>query len=75
MLLFPMKAWERIAVADFANQQPLALHVPEPKARPGAEPDWSGLTLPPAGAQPRPDETLRGRRNLAAVHRPDPRAG
>lgn len=43
-------------MADIANQQPLSLHVPEPKARPGAAPDWSGVILPPAGAQPRPDE-------------------
>ena len=43
-------------MANIANQQPLALHVPEPKARPGAEPDWSAVSLPAAGAQPRPDE-------------------
>ena len=37
-----------------ANRPPLALHVPEPPARPGATPDFSGLAIPPAGASPRP---------------------
>jgi 2-oxoisovalerate dehydrogenase E1 component alpha subunit len=39
------------------NLAPLALHVPEPKYRPGDKVDYSWLTIPPAGAQPRPDET------------------
>lgn len=38
------------------NLPPLALHVPEPKFRPGDEVDYSHLVIPPAGAQPRPDE-------------------
>ena len=36
----------------------LALHVPEPKYRPGDTPDFSGLAIPPAGAQPRPDSAV-----------------
>jgi len=40
-----------------ANLPPLALHVPEPKYRPGDAVDYSDLVIPPAGAQPRPDET------------------
>lgn len=39
------------------NLPGLKLHVPEPQARPGEAVDWSGLAIPPAGAQPRPDET------------------
>ncbi len=39
------------------NQPPLELHVPEPKFRPGDTVDYSDLVIPPAGAQPRPDET------------------
>jgi 2-oxoisovalerate dehydrogenase E1 component alpha subunit len=38
------------------NLPPLRLHVPEPKHRPGEAVDWSELAIPPAGAQPRPDE-------------------
>ena len=38
------------------NMPPLALHVPEPKFRPGDAVDYSHLEIPPAGAQPRPDE-------------------
>ena len=37
------------------NRPALALHVPEPETRPGDEPDFSKLDLPPAGAAPRPD--------------------
>jgi 2-oxoisovalerate dehydrogenase E1 component subunit alpha len=33
----------------------LRFHVPEPSARPGDEPDFSYLTVPPAGAVRRPD--------------------
>lgn len=39
------------------NLPPLALHVPEPKYRPGDTVDYSDLVIPAAGAQPRPDET------------------
>ena len=39
------------------NLPGLKLHVPEPQARPGEAVDWSSLAIPPAGAQPRPDET------------------
>jgi 2-oxoisovalerate dehydrogenase E1 component alpha subunit len=37
------------------NAPQLALHVPEPKFRPGDSPDFSGLQVPEAGAAPRPD--------------------
>jgi 2-oxoisovalerate dehydrogenase E1 component alpha subunit len=40
-----------------ANLPLLKLHVPEPKYRPGDQVDYSDLAIPPAGAQPRPDET------------------
>jgi 2-oxoisovalerate dehydrogenase E1 component alpha subunit len=39
------------------NAPPLALHVPEPHARPGDEPDFSWLKVPAAGSAPRPDVT------------------
>jgi 2-oxoisovalerate dehydrogenase E1 component alpha subunit len=39
------------------NRPRLALHVPEPKFRPGDTVDFSHISVPPAGAQPRPDET------------------
>jgi 2-oxoisovalerate dehydrogenase E1 component alpha subunit len=39
------------------NLPPLRLHVPEPRFRPGDRVDYSHLKVPPAGAQPRPDET------------------
>lgn len=38
------------------NMPPLALHVPEPKFRPGDKVDYSHLAISSAGAQPRPDE-------------------
>ncbi len=46
------------------RRKPLKLHIPEPKSRPGDEPDFSGLDIPPAGAMPRPpidtpDEQMR----------------
>jgi 2-oxoisovalerate dehydrogenase E1 component alpha subunit len=41
---------------DGTNRPRLSLHVPEPQARPGEEPDFSHLVIPDAGAQPRPDE-------------------
>jgi 2-oxoisovalerate dehydrogenase E1 component alpha subunit len=37
------------------NRPKLALHVPEPKSRPGDTPDFSSVNVPPAGAAPRPD--------------------
>jgi 2-oxoisovalerate dehydrogenase E1 component alpha subunit len=37
---------------------PLRFHVPEPSARPGDEPDFSYLTVPPAGDVRRPDITV-----------------
>ncbi len=39
------------------NLPPLSLHVPEPKYRPGDKVDYSWLSIPPAGAQVRPDES------------------
>lgn len=39
------------------NLPRLALHVPEPRHRPGDAVDFGDLAIPPAGAQPRPDET------------------
>jgi 2-oxoisovalerate dehydrogenase E1 component alpha subunit len=38
-----------------ANRPALSLHVPEPEARPGEEPDFSWVDVPPAGAARRPD--------------------
>ncbi|MFO1495084.1 MAG: 3-methyl-2-oxobutanoate dehydrogenase (2-methylpropanoyl-transferring) subunit alpha [Lysobacterales bacterium] len=45
-------------------KQPLRLHVPEPKARPGESPDFSEIVIPPAGSLRRPpidepDHTMR----------------
>jgi 2-oxoisovalerate dehydrogenase E1 component alpha subunit len=37
------------------NRPALSLHVPEPDARPGEEPDFSRLVIPAAGSAPRPD--------------------
>ena len=34
---------------------PFDLHIPEPSARPGDQPDFSHLIIPPAGAVPRPE--------------------
>ena len=42
-----------------SNLPPLSLHVPEPRFRPGDPVDYSHLPIPPAGAQPRPDEGCR----------------
>jgi len=39
------------------NAPNLALHVPEPRFRPGDTPDFSNLTIPAAGSAPRPDTT------------------
>lgn len=38
------------------NLQPLRLHIPEPPYRPGDPVDFRHVAVPPAGAQPRPDE-------------------
>jgi len=46
------------------NRPALALHVPEPKYRPGDKVDFSHLSIPPAGAQPRPDESV----HPSAIH-------
>ena len=43
------------ADAKMKNSLPLSLHIPEPKVRPGDEPDFSGLQAPPAGVAPRPE--------------------
>jgi 2-oxoisovalerate dehydrogenase E1 component alpha subunit len=40
------------------NRPALALHVPEPDARPGEEIDFSHIAIPPAGSVPRPDVTV-----------------
>ncbi|MDR3509599.1 MAG: thiamine pyrophosphate-dependent enzyme [Caulobacteraceae bacterium] len=37
------------------NSLPLSLHIPQPAARPGQEPDFSSVAVPPAGALPRPE--------------------
>src|SRR5689334_8923946 len=36
------------------KRQPLQLHIPEPKCRPGKHADFSGLAIPPAGKVARP---------------------
>ena len=38
-----------------SNRPKLSLHIPEPVARPGDVPDFSGLAIPEAGALRRPD--------------------
>ena len=38
-----------------SNRPALALHVPEPKYRPGDTPDFSSIQVPAAGEAPRPD--------------------
>ena len=43
-------------LAASGNRPALALHVPEPKSRPGDPVDFTALNIPEAGAQPRPDE-------------------
>jgi len=40
---------------DRANLQPLSLHVPEPKFRPGDAVDFASVDVPPAGSARRPD--------------------
>src|SRR5215203_7170474 len=39
----------------------LNLHIPEPKFRPGDQPDFSYLTVPAAGSVPRPEITSSAR--------------
>ncbi|MDO5684320.1 MAG: hypothetical protein Q4G46_16030, partial [Propionibacteriaceae bacterium] len=34
--------------------EPLTLTIPEPQCRPGDNPDFSAVAIPPAGAAPRP---------------------
>ncbi|SMF70315.1 3-methyl-2-oxobutanoate dehydrogenase (2-methylpropanoyl-transferring) subunit alpha [Allosphingosinicella indica] len=41
------------------NRPALALHVPEPVGRPGDEPDFSHIDVPPAGRVARPDVSER----------------
>jgi 2-oxoisovalerate dehydrogenase E1 component alpha subunit len=43
------------AKTERPNRPALSLHVPEPEARPGDEPDFSHIAVPPAGSVPRPD--------------------
>ena len=38
-----------------SNRPVLSLHVPEPNARPGEQPDFSGVAIPAAGSVARPD--------------------
>nr|WP_137678593.1 3-methyl-2-oxobutanoate dehydrogenase (2-methylpropanoyl-transferring) subunit alpha [Parerythrobacter lutipelagi] len=47
---------DRPGGAGGSNKPKLALHIPEPKYRPGDVADFSHLNVPPAGEQPRPDE-------------------
>jgi 2-oxoisovalerate dehydrogenase E1 component alpha subunit len=46
------------------NLAPLHLHVPEPKFRPGDQPDFSDIVVPSVDAIPRPDEAIAP----AAIH-------
>lgn len=41
------------------NLPPLALHVPEPRFRPGDTPDFSDIVVPAAGSAPRPAEDAK----------------
>ncbi|MFN3818694.1 thiamine pyrophosphate-dependent enzyme [Blastomonas sp.] len=41
-----------------SNLQPLALHVPEPRSRPGDPVDFSDVVVPAAGSLGRPDEAV-----------------
>lgn len=41
------------------NRPALALHIPEPEARPGEEPSFADLVIPPAGSVARPDATVK----------------
>ena len=50
------------------NLPPLSLHVPEPPFRPGDPVDYSYLKIPPAGAQPRPDEACEAAETHPLCH-------
>ncbi len=50
------------------NSIPLTLHTPEPKYRPGDQPDFSYLEIPPAGAAPRPETNVPARATHALAH-------
>ncbi len=39
-----------------SNLEPLRLHIPEPKFRPGDEADFSDIAIPDVDAITRPDE-------------------
>ena len=52
-----MAAGPQVTETGPGNLPPLELHVPEPRYRPGDQVDYSHLAIPPAGEQPRPDET------------------
>src|SRR6201994_1456441 len=43
------------------NLAGLELHIPEPKLRPGDQPDFSYLNIPAAGSVPRPDIAVRAK--------------
>ncbi|MBV8574954.1 MAG: 3-methyl-2-oxobutanoate dehydrogenase (2-methylpropanoyl-transferring) subunit alpha, partial [Acetobacteraceae bacterium] len=49
------------------NSVALRLHVPEPKSRPGDQPNFAGMEVPPAGIVDRPDVAVPARdiRDLA----------
>ena len=47
-----------MTVKSRSNLPKLALHVPEPKFRPGDTVDYSHLAISQAGEQPRPDESV-----------------
>ena len=47
------------------NRPKLALHVPEPKYRPGDKVDYSHLNIPEPGKQPRPDEACEARETFS----------
>jgi len=50
---------DKASKADTRRNAPaLALHVPEPKFRPGDAPDFSNITVPAAGSAPRPDTAV-----------------
>ena len=43
------------------NSARLSLHIPEPKFRPGDQPDFGDLSIPAAGSVPRPDIGVRAK--------------
>ncbi|MXO85139.1 3-methyl-2-oxobutanoate dehydrogenase (2-methylpropanoyl-transferring) subunit alpha [Altererythrobacter aurantiacus] len=51
-----------------SNKPQLSLHVPEPKYRPGDQVDFSHLSIPPAGEQPRPDEACEAKETAPLCH-------